>query len=186
MLNNDVTLQEKVSNFETACKGRKGNMKKQPKNVTAKTAKVKTSIDVSALINDGGLTVSHTAVNARVKGYDLAQTIAYFNNDATIKAIKGVIENKANKSIFGNSYIATAAGILGYLTEENKSLFAGDKGKGSLNNSSHFSYVSKVYGFQFGSVKAENAKTLKALHNSGYTGVELGKTCQVLKAKTIL
>ena len=152
-----------------------------------KTIKAKSeTVNVSALIADGGLTVSHTAINARVKSYDLSQAIAYFNNDATIKAVQSVIENKVNKSEFGNSYLATAAGVLGYLTEENKSLFSGDKAKGALNNSGHYSYVSKVYGFTFGSVKAENAKTLKALHDAGYIGVELNKTCQVLKAKTIL
>jgi len=165
-------------------------MKKQPKNATAKTVKAKTAksetVNVSALISDGGLMTSHTAINARVKSYDLAQAIAYFNTDETIKAVQSVIETKANKTAFGNSYLATAAGILGYLNTENKALFAGDKGKGSLNNSSHFSYIAKVYGFVFGSVTPKDAKTVKALHNAGYIGVELGKTCQVLKAKTIL
>ena len=161
---------------------------KKAKTIKAKTIKAKPekAIDLHALITDGGLMTSHTAINARVKSYDLSQAIAYFNNDATIKAVQSVIESKVNKSEFGNSYLATAAGVLGYLTEENKSLFSGDKAKGALNNSGHYSYVSKVYGFTFGTVLAKDAKTVSALHKAGYVGVELGKTCQVLKSKTIL
>jgi len=152
---------------------------------TTNSAKSET-VNVSALISDGGLTVSHTAVNARVKSFDLAQTLAYFNTDATVKAVKSVIESKTNKSAFGNSYIATAAGVLGFLTEENKGLFSGDKGKGALNNSGHYSYVSKVYGFTFGTVTPKDAKTVAALHKAGYTGVTLSKACQVLKSKVVL
>lgn len=144
------------------------------------------TINVASLINDGGLTVSHAAINARVKGYDLAQTLSYFNTDSTVEAVKSVIETRVNKTQFGSSYIATAAGVLGFLTDENKSLFSGDKGKGALNNSGHFTYVSKVYGFTFGTVLVKDTKTLKALHDAGYTGVQVGKTCQVLKSKTIL
>ena len=160
--------------------------KAQTANSTKKSAKVETSIDVSSLIIDGGLTTSHTAVNSKVKSFDLQQTINYFCTPETVKAIVSVIIDRVNKTPFGNSYLATAAGILGYLTEENKSLFSGDKGKGALNNSGHFSYVSKVYGFTFGTVTPKDAKTLKALRDAGYIGVELNKICQVLKAKTIL
>lgn len=162
-------------------------MKKEQKSKAGKVAgKVEKGVDVNDLIVDGSLTVSHAAIAARVKSYDLKQTIAYFGTQEIITAVKAVIENRVNKTVFGNSFIATAAGILGFLTDENKGIFAGDKGKGALNNSAHFSYVSKVYGFGFGTVKPENKKTVDALLKAGYAGVQIGKVSQVLKSKTVL